>query len=504
MRAHREVVRGAVWNLIGYVVAGLGALTLPVLLTKSIGREAYGVYSYLTFLLTQAYLLLGGLGESLAYHLANFRDQAPHWIRHSLGAALLTGALGFLLWQWRGPETLIALLNLGPPWRPLLIEMRTLAGLALLGHEIAMLLGWVPLAMGQRRSLVLLPLGQLIAQVVLPMSAVIWAPGNLKLLFAVSLYGGIGLGIYMWGAISVRLGQPLWPAFSWRVWSSLWKRGLWQSLAQWNGLLLNLFERTLIGRWVSLSHMGLYSIGQYFSSKAFQILYKATESLLPVFGNEVGIWRRHLRLGQTLWLIMFASTPFLILLYGTGLLLLPYAVKSWDVSEMRLWAGVVLSTQFLFISAPLMPFFIGSGKFSIFYFYSACVALLQIGATLWMVPRGYYYWAPAIGIIGGLGFLTIMVFRGETWHVFWKAWVVPCLVRLIMAWGIALGPLVSGLGRDSLLHPGLSLLAVLSFLLGERYSLLWIRKRDLLIQIFQASWDFLKARFRIQSLGIWQ
>ena len=477
-------------------MAGIGAMVLPVLLTKTIGRGAYGVYSYLTFLLTQAYLLLGGLGESLAYHLANFRDQATHWIQHSLGAALFTGALGFFLWQWRGPEMLIALLNLGPPWHTLLIDMRTLAGLALIGHELAILLGWVPLAMGQRRSLVLLPLGQLIAQVVLPISAVAWEPDNLKFLFAASLYGGIGLGIYMWSAISLRMGQPLWPAFSWSIWITLWKRGLWQSLAQWNGLILNLFERTLIGRWVSLSYMGLYSVGQYFSSKAHQVIYKATESLIPAFGGEISSCRRHLRLGQTLWSIMFVSTPLLILLYGAGLLLLPYAVRSWGLVEMRLWAGVVWSSQFLFISAPLIPFFIGSGKFRFFYFYSAFTALMQIGATLWLVPQGYYHWAPAIGIMGGLGFLTVVVFRRGTWRVLWRAWVVSSLVRLIIAWGIALAPLISETGNHPLLHTGFSLLAAWGFLLGERYGSLWKRKQEFLIQVLQAFWGFLKARLR--------
>lgn len=480
-------------------MAGIGSLTLPVLLTKSLGREAYGVYSYLTFLLTQAYLLLGGLGESLAYHLANFRNQAIHWIRHSVGAALFTGAVGFCLWEWRGPETLITLLNLGHPWRPLLMEMRTLAGLALIGHEIATLLGWVPLAMGARRSLVLLPLGQLIAQVVLPIGAVVWAPDNLKLLFAVSLYGGIGLGLYMWGAISVRLGQPLWPAFSWRVWTTLWKHGLWQTLAQWNGLIQNLFERTLIGRWISLSYMGLYSVGQYFSSKAFQVLYKATESLLPAFGSEVSTCRRHLRLAQTLWFIMFTSTPLLILLYGAGLLMLPYAVKSWGLLEIRLWAGVVWSTQFLFISAPLIPFFIGSGKFKSLYFYSVFTALVQIGATLWLVPHRYYYWAPAIGIMVGLGFLTMVVFRKGGWRVLWWSWVVPSLVRLIIAWGMALGPLILESARNSPLPLAFGLLGALSFLLGERYSSLWRRKQEFLIQVLQASWGFLKARFMVEA-----
>jgi len=94
----------------GYAIAGIGALLLPIVLIKNVGRGAYGVYSYVTLLLTQAYLLLGGLGEALAYFLANYRQEAIYWIRGALGAALLMGALGLGLWQWRGPEILTALL----------------------------------------------------------------------------------------------------------------------------------------------------------------------------------------------------------------------------------------------------------------------------------------------------------------------------------------------------------------------------------------------------------
>ena len=501
MRAHREVVRGAIWNLLGYGVTGIGALLLPLVLVKSIGREAYGVYSYVTFLLTQSYLLLGGLGEAMAYYLASRRAEAAHWIRHSLGAAIFTGAVGFLLWQLRGPETLIALLNLGAPWQALLIEMRMLTGLALIGYEIAILMGWVPIAMGWRRRLVLLPFGQLIAQAVFPMGAVVWDPKNLRLLFEVSLLGGIGLGVYMWATISFLMRQALWPMFSWRAWATLWRRGLWQSFAQWNGLLLNLFERTMIGRWVSLSYMGLYSVGQYFSSKAFQGMYKATETLLPAFGGEISPRRRHLRLGQSMWLIMIFSAPFLLLLYGVGLMLLPYTVSSWGTPEMRLWSGLIFSTQLLFILTPLTPFFIGLGRLAVFYFYSLCILLFQMGATLWLVPRGYYYWAPAVGVMGGLAFLTVVVFRHRRESVFWRAWVLSSLGRLILAWGMALGPLILGAGTNSILHPTFTLLAMLSFLLTERYSFLWPRKREFLIQVWQAFWGFLRARF-VALLGI--
>ncbi len=494
MKAHRQVIRGATWNLIGYAVAGLGALILPIVLIKSIGREAYGVYSYITLLLTQSYLLLLGLGEALAYHLATYRSEAIYWVRQALGAALFTGAMGSGLWLWRGPEILIALLGLESFWQGVLLETRFLTGLALMGYEVAILLGWVPLALGWHQRLVLLPLGQLAAQVILPVSAVVWKPLHMQLLFEVSMYGGIGLGMYMWIAISLSLKQPLWPIVSWPAWRTLWRQGLWQSLAQWNGLLLNFFERTIIGRWASLSYMGLYSAGQYFSSKAFQVLYKAVESLLPSFGCEISIWRRHLRLGQSVWFVAFTSAPALLLLHGAGLVLFPHFITPWTIKEMRLWGGIIYSTQLVFVSAPLMPFFISSGRFRVFYLYSLCVVLCQVIATLGLVPLGYYYWAPAIGMICGLGFLTGTVFRRGGVGTLWRAWVLWPLMRLILAWGIVLGPLVPAESYSLMMHLACSLLGASSYFLGERYSLTWPRKRDFLVQVGQALLGFFMAK----------
>ena len=86
-------MRGAVWNLLGYLIAGGAALALPFVLVKGLGRGAYGVYSYVVLLLTQSYLLFGGLGEALAYYLANRQSEAKWWIRQALGAALFTGGV---------------------------------------------------------------------------------------------------------------------------------------------------------------------------------------------------------------------------------------------------------------------------------------------------------------------------------------------------------------------------------------------------------------------------
>ncbi len=484
------------WNLLGYAIAGVAALALPFVLVKSLGRGAYGVYSYVVLLLTQSYLLLGGLGEALAYYLANRREEARWWIRQALGGALFLGGVGLGLWVWRGPELIAWLLALDVSWKGLLMEVRIIAGLALVGYAVAILLGWVPLALGRRRGLVLLPIGQTIAQTILPMGAVLAFPGDSLRLLELSLYGGVGLGVYMWMAISALMREPLWPLFDWQAWKALWKRGLWQNLSQWNGLFLTFFERTVIGRWASLSYMGLYSAGQYFSSKAFQILYKAVESLLPAFGGEVSIWRRHLRLGQMMWLVEFFTGPLLMLTYGVGSVGLPYFVKPWGIVEMRLWSGVIFTMQLLFLLAPLMPFFIGQGQFRIFYLYSLIVGLLQVGGTLWLVPRGYYYWGLVVGGLGGLFFLTGFVFTGWGVRSLWRVWVWYPLWRLLIGWGIALGPLVVG-GIDrgiwSLL---MSAVSAGVFMISERHDRFWTRKRDFLLQVLVGVWGFLSSRVK--------
>ncbi len=479
MNAHREVLRGAAWNLIGYFIAGVAAFSMPFILIKSIGRGNYGVYTYLTLLITQAYLLLGGLGEALASQLTQSRNllAARQRIQEALGAALSLGLLSFALWLWKGPLLLQKLLSLDSPWQEILLRLKVLAGLSLIGYKVAILLGWVPLALGHKRALVLLPVGQVITQALLPMAVVIWCKANLPLLMQVTLWGYICLGLYMWIGVSYLLGYPLWPRFSILAWQALWRGGLWQNLSQWSGLFLNFFERTLIGRSASLNYMGLYSAGHYFCSKGFQILHKAAESLLPQYGGESSPLRRQLRLSQSIWLLMYLTTPILLLGYGLGLVLLPALVQPWGTLEVRLWAGLVASSHILCISVPLVPFLIGTGRFRLFYLYSTVMLVIQATCTLLWVPRGYYYWAPIPALSAGIGFLSFTWYRSQSQWQLWRSWVGETFLRALSIWTLILGLLVGEGKLFSSLSLGASLVGVGMFLITEKHSPMWRRKR---------------------------
>jgi hypothetical protein len=326
------------------------------------------VYSYVVLLLTQSYLLFGGLGEALAYYLANRQSEAKWWIRQALGAALFTGGVGLALWVWRGPEMIAWLLALDSSWKALLKEVRIVAGVS-----AGRVCGGYPAGVGAAGIGAASGAGLTSYRAndssssffshgcfVLMLSRGCAAPLRSELVWG----GGVGR-LYVGGYLHPDAGA-LMAAFGWQAWKALWKRGLWQNLSQWNGLFLTFFERTVIGRWASLGYMGLYSAGQYFSSKAFQVLYKAVESLLPAFGGEASLWRRHLRLVQTMWLVALFTGPLLMLTYGIGSVGLPYFVRPWGIVEMRLWGGVIVTTQFLFLLAPLMPFFYWAGPISDF------------------------------------------------------------------------------------------------------------------------------------------
>jgi hypothetical protein len=115
---------------------------------------------------------------------------------------------------------------------------------------------------------------------------------------------------------------------------------------------------------------------------------------------------------------------------------------------------------------------------------------------LWLVPWGYYYWGPVVGGIGGLFFLTGFVFKGWGVSGLWRVWVWYPLWRLLIGWGIALGPLVVG-GIDrgiwSLL---MSVVGVGVFLISEKYNRFWPRKRDFLAQAWRGVWGFLSSRVK--------
>lgn len=469
MTLHREALQRVGWNLLGYVAAGALVLALPIVIIKSMGRTAYGLYNYVVILLSQAYLLNFGLGEALAFYLSKApfeEEKARYWARHALGGMLLSSGLGAILWLIGGPESLISLLEVSPAWQPTLLQLRGPGALAIVGYAVAGGLGWIPLATGRKRALLLLPLGQAFTQGLLPLLVVFARPNNLALLFQTTLLSMGGLGLVVWIVVSRLLGGWLWPTFSGEALKALWTKGLWQGLSQWSGLFLSYYERTLIGRYVSLGQMGIYSAGHYVFAKAHQFLYKSAEALLPSYGETKSFFRARLRLYQTMWLIGAGAGASILFLGGVAGVLLPKLVSSWGLAEARLTSGVLGTLGLMSWLVPLAPFMISQGQLRRYYFISLGVAVFQVLLTLPCLRFRLYLWPSALASLLLMSLLRYLLPAERGSAPLWRYWVFWPFMRLGLAWLVASVPSLFGFW-EPIFHLVSGAISLAVFLVGE-------------------------------------
>ncbi len=472
MTLQRETIRRVIWNLMGYVLGGVVVLALPTVLIKTMGRAAYGLYSYVVLLLSQTYLLNLGLGEALAFYLSRAPldpGQVRYWARHALGGILLGSSLGAGLWMIGGPEGLIHLLQVqDPAWEAVLLNLRWSGAFAILGYGVAIGLSWIPLSMGRGRSLLILPLGQAISQGLIPLGVAIARPGDVVLLGEATLLSMGLLGPAIWAVVSNLLRGWLWPAFSVQALRTLWGKGLWQGLSQWSGLFLNYYERTLIGRYVSLGQMGLFSAGHYFFTKVYQVLYKAAEALLPSYGPTTSFFRKRLRLYQTMWLLGVGTGSSMLLLQAWAPLLLAGFISPWGLAEERLTSGVLGAIGLVSWFIPTGPFMISQGQLKRHYVISLSLAGLQVLLTIPCLRAGLFLWPTALACLLLMGLMTYLLPAEGRGSALWRYWVFWPFMRLGTAWlAASLPTLIEWQGAIPYLISGLAGFGF--FLLGESW-----------------------------------
>ncbi len=498
----RAVARGVAWNAAGYVLGGVAAVALPVFLLRWLGRADYGVVMYITGLVSQAHLFNLGLGEVMAQRLtaaASVGRLREGWafVRAALiGVWGMTAALS-ALWLLKGPALLAELLSLSSDQRVLLEGVRWLVVPAVWGIQTGMLLAWLPIALRRPRWVAFSTFLQGLLQGFLPFLVIAWASKRTPLLAAQAILMGYALyGLAQWVSGSLLAGRLLLPGGVGRL-ASLLRSSTWLSLLGGLGLLLNYTERTLIGRWVSLSAMGFYTAVQYLSVKGGALLYKIYEVLFPVFGSAAeSTWRQRFRLGQVVWLLLWGSVVGGEVLWGVWTVAEPWLPIRIGPTERRILAGAVGSWIALVPLTPVMAFLQGRGFFRAVFLLNGFLGLMQLGATPWLVKAGYLYWAPVVG--GGSALLVAAYWLGKgAGGALWRYWVGKSYLRAMGAWLLSAGAYLAW---------GAPMVAVVLWGIGLGYVGLELggkagaRKRIFLRQLGEVAWKLAQSALR-RSLG---
>lgn len=484
---HRDIARGAFWNSLGYVVGGLVAIAWPVLLVYWLGRAGYGLVSYLALWANQSYLFNLGLGEAVgqrltaAYSIGRPQEAYPVIRAGLLGVWVSSVGLS-IAWLSFGPQTLASWLKLSPAEASLLTEVHIWVPLAFWGTQTGMYLGWIPVALRRFRWAAFNTLLQSLWQAIIPLLLLTLSPTKTpRLALETTLIGYVGYGFTVWGLTGHFLrwlplpGQP-------RLLPHLLRQSLWIAANNLLGLPITFVERTLIGRWASLNAMGFYSAVHYIFSKAVALTSKGIETLFPVFGSVVDSPRRQmLRLSQATWLML--CTALLSGFIGAATLsfvwpLLPIQIGT---LERRTLAGLLGTWLFFLPSMPLLTFFTSQGRTKVTFFLNLTLSVVQLSLTVFLVQKGYFFWASVGGLWTILGQSSWLFRRFGLSGRFWKYWGLPTLGRAALCWLLGAGvflywpsPAISGSA-----FVGIAALFMAGELAGQKNA----RKRILLKQL---------------------
>lgn len=493
---HQQIARGALWNATGYVLAGSLAILYPILLLYWLGRSAYGLVSYLALIVNQSYLLNLGLGEAMAQQLTaaasrNATSEGIPFIRSALAGVWLVSLVLSLLWMTFGVEGLSWVFTLQPAEEQLLQTASMWLPPAIWGIQTGMLLGWIPVALGRFRSAAIHSLVQTIWQGLFPLLVLSFVPTKSpELALKLILIGYLLYGLTMWLLTWRWLGICPYPGRLSLLFFLL-RKSIWSGLQGIGTIPYTFVERTLIGRWASLSLMGFYSAIHFFLSKATGIVIKGLESLFPVFGSVVDSpTRQALRLSQSVWILSLGIAIVGLGVWGGLAFLLPLLPVHIGTHE-RIILGMGIG--FFITQAPIVPittFLQSRGYFRTLFWLN----LLPIAAVLVLSPvfvaHGLFFLANVTGAVGWMMIYSTTAFRDKVSRVLWYRWVMPTYGRIVLGWAIGTGgfillplyigaPVGAGVSAIGLWGLGIGLL------LSERYTPSWRAKRIFLGQINQ-------------------
>lgn len=441
----REALRGIAWRSLGTAINGFLALLYPWLVIKWIGRESYGVVSYLLNLLNYSYLLNFGLAELIGQRLAaSFAGSFPRelltLLRSVAGLIVLNTAVIGLLWFLVGPQTLGRALSLSPSMVLWLSQNSLWVPPAVWGIQTATLLYWIPIALKHYQLTTAFSMVFSFWQNLFPL---LWlALAEVKtgaVALQGTLIGQFGLGLTLHALIRQALNHTLWPLAPFSAWR-LFPEGIWVILPHLFHALASALEGLLIARWISLDMLGLYTAVFFLYSRTNSLSGRLTETFLPFFGNVADSpLRRAMRVGQVSWIYGLGWAVASFMLWAA----IPWGLSALRISlsapERLLIIAAFGASQLAFPLLPLNTYRQSQGDFRSLTLLSFCVHLAMIISQLLFLPHGLIFWSMLVGnIVAAIShYLRAQAHYSE--RFLWRVWILPSLARRLGAWAIGAG-----------------------------------------------------------------
>ncbi|MCS7189536.1 MAG: hypothetical protein NZ933_07015 [Bacteroidia bacterium] len=466
---HKEITRGALWNILGYLLGGAIALTLPILLLKWLGRAQYGLVSYLSLIVSQAYLLNLGMGEVMAQRLtvSYFSGRASEgWqvLRTALGVVWIITLVLSILWLNWGREIICLVFALTVEETRLIYATERWMPLGIWGIQTGVFMNWVPVALRRFQWAAFNAISQAVWQGLFPLVLTgLFSPPSPVVAMQSILLGYALYGLTLWLSGAYLIGFIPFPG-SLKGSLSLIRQGLWASLNSLLAIPFAFVERSLVGRWASLSYMGFYSALHYILTKCMTIWTKGAEALFPVFGSQRDTASRQaLRLSQAVWFVSITSGVVGFLGWAIFLLGVPWLPIRIGLDEMKMISGMVAAWIGLTPLTPLITFFHSRGLIKTAFWINFSLTATQLALLPLLVREGLLFWALAGGALVAMAVATWVLREGVFTRRLWGSWVIPTYTRLMGGWLVAALLSLTGMNLN---FKVLFILTILAILIG--------------------------------------
>jgi O-antigen/teichoic acid export membrane protein len=309
----------ALWNIVPFFwLFLLGLVVIPVVVAH-IGIEHYGLYGIIAVLLTPLGLANLGFGEATIKYVAEQvhngdLESAAQYVRTTLWMNLVVGLSGAVVFWMVAWWMVLQLFHVRQADAELVRQCCVLVGFGWIFNQVAGVFMGIPVAFQDFRRVALI---QVIVATI---------TGGLSILFVVS---GLGLRGYtlanVLGSFAAMAGWyissrehfgsiPLRPKLYRRIWRQCFHFGGWQTLAQLGSLLANQSEKFLLGIFLNPASLGLFNIALGLEQKAYQVVFKLSEVLFPMFSALSGEQpaEKAGRLMRVSWLLTALAVSVLI------------------------------------------------------------------------------------------------------------------------------------------------------------------------------------------------
>ena len=390
-----RAIANSLWNIVPMVWSLLlGVATIPIIV-KGIGMDHFGLFGLFAVLLAPLSMANLGFGEATIKYVAEHAatgdyNNCARFVRTTLFFNLAVGVAGGCLIVSTGPMLANRFFNIPARDSHLFNRCLALVGVNWAVNQASSVFMGIAPAMQRFR---VVATGQMIVTTCTAVATVGAVLGGLGLFgYTAANLAGASLGLVVWYTAGKILlpRQDFSPRLDKAVWNRAFSFGVWQAAAQLGGMLASQAERFILGAYLIPKSVGLYNVAFSLETRAYQVVFKMSEVLFPIFSaaGADSLERKFLLLTRATWLLTSLSVCALVPMVGLAGPLLAAWINPETAREASLTLQVFSIGGILGCATNATYFFLlGTGRTKLVAVLSFVTGVSTVLGALLIIPR---------------------------------------------------------------------------------------------------------------------